>query len=377
MVSPYPIRLKRLEQLSEDLRVCGLLVSNEYNVFYFTGFRGPGILVYTRSQGFTLLVPPLEYLRALRSIEESGIEDIVEIAVFYPYRLPPKLVLGIGREPRIIADNAVGAVRHLLRDCREIGIDTRYSMLLGGISEDLKPVDIGKTVREWRMVKEPWEIERISEATRIAEIALQEAINALEVGVRESEIAGIIEYVLRVNGAEDHAFPPIVAFGENTAYPHHVSSSRILSRETPVLIDLGALYKGYNSDMTRTLWYGGRPDKYFREVAETVREAVDEAIDFLKPGITMEEVDAVARRVLARRGLDVYFNHSLGHGVGVAIHEEPRISPGNKIEAKKGMVVTIEPGVYIPGKWGVRIEELVVVTSRKARRITVFETTLW
>ncbi len=369
MSSPYKSRLERLSKLVAEENACAALVINEYNSFYFTGFRGPLTLVVKNSHTYGL-IPPLEYLRAKHVLGEEGTP--VELLVYYPYGLPGGLALDIGSEPLMFRGGIVEAVKKILgSDCNRVLVDTVYNPIAAKLAESgLECVDVGKKIREWRMVKEQWELERIEVAVRIAETALTALLREIEIGASEAELAGLLEREMMASGAEDRAFPPIVAFGRNTVYPHHVPTQRRLVYNEPVLVDLGAVYKGYNSDMTRTFWYGDSVDRDFVRVLEAVSSAVDSAIDALQPGVVLEEVDLAARRELAKHGLDRYFNHSLGHGVGVAIHEEPRISPGNKTKAVEGMVVTIEPGVYIPGKYGVRIEELVVVGKRRAKSLT-------
>ncbi len=374
-MQPYRERLAKLETLLEEENLDAILITRSPNVFYFTGYRGAGFLVLTRNNGFTLLVPPLEYLNALDSIKENDVDDKVEVVGYQPYGLPEDLVLA--PKQKVLQKSLVDSIIETIGEKKRVGSDLTNLSLYNELAKKLKLVDIGKKIAHMRMIKDPWEIERMETAVAIAEEALQAAIDSLDYGVSEQEIAAIIEYSFRALGADDHSFPPIVAFGENTVYPHaSPSKRRRLEPGMPVLIDLGAIYKGYCSDMTRTLVLDEGPEG-FRDTAEAVLEAVEEAIDLAAPGVKTGELDAKAREVLRKHGLAYYFNHSLGHGVGIEVHEEPRVSYGSDTVLEPGIVITIEPGVYIPGKYGVRIEEMILVTKKGAKRLTRFPARLW
>ncbi len=371
----YEDRLRKLEAIAEKKGVDALALTQSPNVFYFTGYRGAGILLYSRGKGYTLLVPPLEYLNALQSVTRYDLDDYIEVVAYQPYGLPEDLFLA--QKQRVLQRNLPGAIVEVLGGGTKTGTDINYLNLYSELVKKLDLVPIHKEIAEIRMIKEQWELERMEMAVAIAEQALQAAIDNLDYGVSEQDIAGIIEYTFRVQGADDHSFPPIVAFGENTVYPHATpSKSRRLQPGMPVLIDLGAIYQGYCSDMTRTLLLDEGPEG-FKAAAEAVLEAVEEAIDLAAPGIKAGELDARAREVLRRHGLAHYFNHSLGHGVGIEVHEEPRVSYKSETLLQPGMVITIEPGIYIPGKYGIRIEEMIVITRRKARKITKYPSRLW
>lgn len=370
--------LQKLRSLAEQRDACGVVVSTEASVFYFTGFRGPGYLVYSiADDSFTLLVPALEFLRAKKALAEETLDGYLDVIAFTPYGLPGGLALDATDDYKLVTGRASDIISSMFQDGCKLLVETDSITLVKKLEKTFTVEDVSGAVEDMRATKEPWEVERIEVATEIAEAALNTAISSLEAGISEAEIAAIIEYEMRRRGAIDHAFPTIVAFGENTVYPHaEPSPRRILGyKPQPVLIDLGAVYKGYCSDITRTLMDGATTE--FRKVAEAVHEAVYTAIDAIRPGVSAHEVYEAARRVLASNGLDKYFIHSLGHGVGIEVHEKPRISYKSDVELREGMVVTVEPGVYIPGKFGVRIEELVLVTRRGARVLSRFPSLLW
>jgi Xaa-Pro aminopeptidase len=226
-------------------------------------------------------------------------------------------------------------------------------------------------VERLRLKKTPEEVQRIRKAQALAEEALAHALTLLRPGVEEREVALEIEFFLRRRGAEGVAFPPIVASGARGALPHAGASEKRLTAGELITLDLGAKVAGYHSDMTRTVALG-KPSPEMRRVYEAVQEALEVALQGLKPGRTGKEVDALAREALGRHGLDRHFVHSLGHGVGLAVHEGPSLSPYTEEVLEPGMVVTVEPGVYLPGVGGVRIEELVLLTEEGIELLSRF-----
>ena len=226
-------------------------------------------------------------------------------------------------------------------------------------------------VERLRLKKIPEEVQRIRKAQALAEEALAHALTLLRPGVEEREVALEIEFFLRRRGAEGVAFPPIVASGARGALPHAGASEKRLTAGELITLDLGAKVAGYHSDMTRTFALG-KPSPEMRRVYQAVLAALEAALENLKPGRTGKEVDALARETLKRHGLDRHFVHSLGHGVGLAVHEGPSLSPYTEEVLEPGMVVTVEPGVYLPGVGGVRIEELVLLTEEGIELLSRF-----
>ena len=188
-------------------------------------------------------------------------------------------------------------------------------------------------------------------------------------GVREREIAIELEYRMQRNGAEQVSFETIVAAGANTALPHATPGDRRIADGDCVMIDYGAVWGGYHSDETCT-WFVGRADARQREVYGLVREAHDRAIGAIRAGVACGEIDRIARSCLAEAGLDGHFSHGTGHGVGLDVHEAPRLAAGRQEILRAGMVVTVEPGVYLPGVWGIRIEDTVLVTEEGCEILT-------
>lgn len=221
-------------------------------------------------------------------------------------------------------------------------------------------------VEAFRAVKDPGEIEAIRRSLALSESVFDRLRETLRPGLTEKALAWILEKALREAGAEALAFPPIVASGPNAAMPHAVPTDRVVSEYEPLLFDWGARLDGYCSDISRTLVLG-TPDETFPTVYQVVRDAQQMAIEAIKPGVSTCDVDKIARDHIASKGFVKYFGHGLGHGVGLATHERPHLSPLRPTTLQVGMVTTVEPGIYIPGWGGVRLENMVVVTESGAQ----------
>ena len=219
-------------------------------------------------------------------------------------------------------------------------------------------------LRESMMVKSPYELGCIAKACEIAEDALLAVMGQMREGMTENETAALVEYEMRLHGAEDRSFETIAAFGRNSSVPHHHPDSTRLEKGMLVLIDFGCLYHGYCSDCTRTFLFGkGSGQDEIAKAYGAVYGAHMAAAETIREGMTGKEADAVARNYLADRGLDRFFTHSLGHGIGVNIHEDPYLSPSGNTALRNGMVFSDEPGVYFEGKFGIRIEDTVTLAN--------------
>ncbi|MFZ0292326.1 MAG: M24 family metallopeptidase, partial [Candidatus Sulfotelmatobacter sp.] len=228
-------------------------------------------------------------------------------------------------------------------------------------------------VERARMVKDADELQKIRAAVQLGANLFDHALEVLRPGIKETDVAAQMEYAARQAGAEEMSFPTIIASGARSALPHGRASEQVIARGGFVVCDFGVILAGYCSDQTRTVWVGAAPGvvpKDARAAYESVREAQQAAIAAVRPGISVAEVDEAARRVLRKAGLGRYFTHSTGHGVGLEIHEPPRIAARQEQILRPGMVITIEPGVYFPGKWGVRIEDMVVVSETACEVLT-------
>lgn len=214
-----------------------------------------------------------------------------------------------------------------------------------------------------RIRKEPGEAGAVRAASELAEGVLLDVLPTLKAGVAERDVAAQIEYEFKRRGASGSSFSTIALFGANSSLPHGVPGERTLQPGDIVLIDMGCRRGGYCSDLTRTFAFSKIPGPWFEEIYSLTRRAQQAALDAIRPGVTGRDVDAVARGIIAEGGHGDRFGHGLGHGVGIEIHEEPRLNTRSDTVLEPGMVVTVEPGIYLPGQGGVRIEDLVLVTD--------------
>ncbi len=234
----------------------------------------------------------------------------------------------------------------------------------------------GSPVNNLRMIKDSEEVEILREAARITDRCVDHLKSLVRPGMTEWDITTEIEFFYRKNGCTGTSFPPIVASGRGSSMPHYETSmeKKIETGET-LLIDMGCVYRGYNSDLTRTFFVGSIPEPV-RDIYRVVLEAQQAAVNSVRPGVTTGKVDAVARDYITARGYGDYFGHSLGHGYGLEVHELPAVKNDGGLVLKKNMTVTIEPGIYLPGIGGVRIEDMVLVTARGGESMTSSQRTM-
>jgi Xaa-Pro aminopeptidase len=224
-------------------------------------------------------------------------------------------------------------------------------------------------VEDLRVIKDQAELLLIEKAAAMADSAVEQIARELRAGMIENEVANRLNFLLRSEGAKKEAFDLIVASGPRSAMPHAASSERLIQEGEPIVIDIGAQFAGYHSDLTRTIWVG-KINQKIAEVYEIVENAQAAAIQAVRPGIAYAELDGVARNFIEQTGYGEYFGHGLGHGVGLEVHEPPSVSRFGKGEIQPGMVFTVEPGIYLPEIGGVRIEDMVVVTEKGCRLLT-------
>lgn len=264
--------------------------------------------------------------------------------------------------------NALEIIREDISGMNLIGIDETklfyndYIELISKIKA-AKIINIGKFILNVRAVKNAEELLLIEGAVNIADNAYTAILPEIKEGITERELAYMLDNQMMINGADGMAFDTIVGFGENSAFPHWHRSDRKLKCGDNVLMDFGAKYKGYNSDMTRVVSFG-KPSEEYRRVYDIVLRANEYAIENIVNNMTAIEADNFARKIIVDNGYGDRFTHSLGHGVGVEIHEYPRLAPTSDAKLIKGMVFSIEPGIYLLGKFGVRIEDLVFLSEK-------------
>lgn len=328
-----------------------LVVTSAPSVRYLSGFSGSNGAMLVEAGAATLFTDPRYQIQAA---EEVDCKVVVARGVLLGR------LMGVARRKRL---------RRLGFERNRISYQEFYSL-----SENLLPnasvEPVAGMIEQLRGVKDPGEIAAIRHSMRIAVKAFEQAVRQVRPGMAESELAAELDHRMRVGGAEAPAFETIVAAGQRSALPHARPGPARIEAGQLVLIDMGALAHGYASDMTRML-YMGEPPRRVRNLYAAVLEAQLAATEAVRAGVSAAHVDRVARRVLRGYALDKLFVHSTGHGLGLEIHEHPRLGRHSRDRLETGMVVTIEPGVYLEGFGGIRIEDTVVVTSKGAEVLTL------
>jgi Xaa-Pro aminopeptidase len=344
--NPTTARADRLADVLRERDLHALLVTELPNVRWLTGFTGSNGAAIVATDGTRRFVTDFRYLtQSAEQLDESWAREIAtDLLEGVVKRLPDEGELRLGFDDANLSVRDHGKLAKLLRDGIEL-------VPAGGAVEDL------------RVVKDPEELDRIRAAAKLADEALTDVLTRGLAGRTEREVALDLEFTMRRLGAEGVSFPPIVASGPHGALPHAAPRDAEIPAGTLCVIDWGAMLDGYASDCTRTYGTGGEVDPRDREVYELVLRAQEEALGAVRPGPTGREVDAVARAIIDAAGHAEHFGHGLGHGVGLEVHEGPRLSKQGEDALAAGNVVTVEPGVYVPGAVGVRIEDLVIVTD--------------
>lgn len=340
---------KYISILNEN--VDGLLLTSRYSRMYGAEFDiAEGVAIVTRNG--------CRYFTDSRYIESaqnniSGF-DVIEMNRNHPYG---KLI------NEAIADfgvHALGYEEDYLTVAEFMGFESKLNAKL---------VPYNQYIYGFRAVKEPWELERMRKAQQITDKAFSEMLTKIKPGLSEKQLQAELVYSLLKNGADGMAFEPIVISGPNTSMPHGVPGDRIVEPGDFITMDFGALYQGYCADMTRTVAVCFATEE-MKQVYQTVLDAQVAAIAATKPGVTGKKIDAVARKIITDAGYGPYFGHGYGHCLGMECHESPNCNPGGERVMEVNMVSSAEPGIYLPGKFGVRIEDVVIFTENGCENIT-------
>ena len=327
------------------------LIGKRTNLRYITGFTGDYGFAAVSSRDALFFTSPLHFEHANSTVREPF--KVVEVRddIFKALAKPGVSLWGkrLGYEAEAVTCSDFEKIKAAFKG--------------------IEPISTKGMVEEIRTIKKPSEIKSITRAQRITEEVFVELPGFLKEGVNERDIACEIDYRLRKHGGERSAFDTIVAFGENSSKPHALPSQRKLKAGDIVLFDMGTIIDGYASDMTRTVVFG-RADSKIKKLYATVLEAQEAAISGIKAGIKCSEADSLARNVIDRAGYGDQFVHSLGHGVGLDVHEIPSLSRRSNSKLKNNMVVTVEPGIYLPDWGGIRIEDMVVVNNNGCDNLT-------
>ena len=344
-------RRERLRKRFRSLRVGGLLVSNMHNVRYLSGFTGEDSALLMSGEGDVLVTDS-------RFTEQAG-EEAQGVAV-------------VTRRRRSLM--AAVASRARQAEIARLGFEARALTVrahgeLGDRARRMELVPTTGEVEQLRQIKDRYEVAAIEQAVRAAEGAFQDVRHLIRPRVTEIDLARALEVAMLQRGAEAPAFPTIVAFAERASLPHARPTKRRLRSGEAVLVDWGARVDFYNSDLTRVLFLDKIP-RLLEHIYRVTLAAQGTALRRIGTGISSQQADAVARRYIARKGYGRHFRHNLGHGIGLEVHEDPGLRRGGERTLQPGMVVTVEPGIYVPRRGGVRIEDMVLIRRSGPRVLT-------
>ena len=355
------MQVEKIQQYLQSNNIDAAFITTPDNVFYFTGFRSNpherllGVLIFKDTAPF-IICPKMEVPDAIAS---GWSEDVVGHAD---------------------TDNAwdilVQTINDKVTGISSLAIEKSHMTVerLEAIQERISSIEISRIdekINDLRVIKTEDELVNLRKAAELADFAIEVGCKEIAEGKTELEILNAIELAVKEKGAAQMSFDTMVLSGLKTASPHGNPGERKIQKGDLILFDLGVVYNGYCSDITRTVAFG-EPSAEQREIYETVRKAEEAAVNAVKPGVKAMELDKIARDVITEAGYGEYFTHRLGHGLGISVHEFPSITGVNEMQLEKGMVFTIEPGIYHPEITGVRIEDDVVVTEDGVEVLTKF-----
>jgi len=345
-------RLDRVRKIMAEKALDGVIVTGRANTFYLSGFTGStSYLLIGRTDAW--LVVDFRYTIQAKGQVREGIE-VVELKESFLATLD-----------RIIAEEGMKSVGFEDNNLSY----SEYERFRSKLTHAGKLVAVGNEIDMLRIRKDEEEIEAIAEAVKLGDRVFEQVLRVIKPGMKETELAAEIEYQMRKLGASGPSFATIVGAGPRSAMCHASPSENTIKPGDAVVLDFGVIYRNYCSDMTRTIFIG-EPCEEMKKIYRIVKEAQQAALDCLASGMPARDADKVARDIISRAGYGPNFGHSLGHGVGIEIHEEPRLSEKSDDILLDGMVFSVEPGIYVEGLGGVRIEDLVVLTGGKPRDLT-------
>ena len=345
-------RIKNAFGLFKKSNIDVLLVTEINHVRYLSGFTG--------SNGIVILAPPRSYFLTDFRYTVQAHKEVKNCQIIIASR---QLITELPQSPAFSHSKGV-----------RVGVEADFVSLsllekLKELLPSAKFISTTQLIESLSIVKDNDEISRVKKAVKIADRAFSEILDQLKPGIKEKDVALEIEYKMKSLGAENPSFDTIVASGQRSSMPHGRASDKRLRKGDFVTLDFGCLYRGYASDITRTVVLGKATEKQ-KKVYNTVLSAQKAACKAVKPGMACSRLDGVARDMIMKAGYGDYFGHGLGHGLGMLVHDRPVLSPQSNDILEPGMIVTIEPGVYIPNWGGVRIEDDVLVTSAGGQILT-------
>ncbi|MCX6013743.1 MAG: aminopeptidase P family protein [Chloroflexi bacterium] len=340
-------RINKLRQKLAENNIRSVIISKDENIYYLSEFvSSNAFIIVTRNEA--ILATDYRYFNQAR--EQTSSFEVLEINGEFPKWLPELL-------SRLNVDNLAFEENNFSY--------TAYQQIVEAIrltGKNINLIPFARIIESLRSIKSDLEIDNIKKACAIASAAYEQVILKFVPGISEREAAWKIERFMRENGSESMPFEIIVASGVNSAFPHAKPTDKYINNDEPVIIDYGAKYHGYCSDITRTIYLGNKTE-FFKKLYDIVLKAQLTAISEIKENMSGEQADSIARKIIEEAGYKEEFGHGLGHGVGLEIHEEPRLGRNSSDILKKNMVITIEPGIYIPGWGGIRIEDTTLLNN--------------
>lgn len=340
----YKKRLQKVKDLINELNCQCLIIEDPTNLLYLTGLELSVGKLYISQQATALVVDG-------RYFEKSRNQTVYPVMALDKFSFKEwaktNHIQTLGFDSH---KTTYQVFLNLLTSCEELNISL---------------IPLSSPLQQMRLIKDENEIDLLRKAAALANEGCQMVISSLREGITEEELAFELEFFWKKRGAKKLSFDPIIAFGKNSSMPHYRAGRTILKEGMHVLIDIGVVYQHYHSDMTRVVYFG-KPDPRIQTIYAVVKEAKQKAIELCHPGTLIGELDRIARSFIVEKGYGEYFTHSLGHGVGLDIHEAPTIKTQgafDQIPLESGMVLTIEPGIYLPEIGGVRLEDTLLITE--------------
>ncbi|RSK54595.1 M24 family metallopeptidase [Bacillus canaveralius] len=348
----YQNRIKKVQRLLEEAKLDAAVITSPPNFFYFSG---TWLDSHERLQA---IVIPKEG-KATMVVHEMSKEEV------HPADLFDTVFWKDG-------DFSLELLAKVLPDKGTISIDnqcpSRNLLSLMNLNSQLTFVDSTKVIGKARLNKDEQEVELLTRSGAIADEVMEQIFTFIKPGITEKQVADELKRLFALRGVDELSFDPIVGAGANGAIPHHQSDDTVIAEGDLVVIDMGGIKAHYCSDMTRTVLVGGEATEEMKKVYEIVKRAHEEAMKAVKPGVPLKEIDRTARDIISKEGYGPDFTHRTGHGLGIEVHEEPFVTSNNDQLLEEGMVISVEPGIYLSGKFGVRIEDIVVVTASGSKR---------
>ncbi|RFU66864.1 aminopeptidase P family protein [Peribacillus saganii] len=352
----YRKRIEKAQILLKEKNIKAVIATSPSNFFYFTG-------TWLDSHERLQAVVVTQNGKPSLIVHEMSKEEILPADLFDTYFWKD-------------GESSIELLAKLLPERGSISVDNQWPsqnlLTLMKLTNHLSFVDSTEVIGKLRINKDQHEIAQLKKSGAIADDVMKEAIQFIKPGITEKEVAEEIKRLFASHEVADLSFSPIVGTGKNGAIPHHQSGDTPITEGDMVVIDLGGIKDHYCSDMTRTIYVGSEPPDEIQKVYEIVKCAQAEAVKAVKPGVPLKEIDRIARDIITQEGYGKHFTHRTGHGLGIDVHEEPFVTVNNDQLLEEGMVISVEPGIYLNGRFGVRIEDIVVVTATGCESLNHF-----